>query len=254
MKISIISAFVLGGTMLLTAPLAYAGSSMGYHSGSTHSYSTIGETADCPPGTSRSGDGTCLMNRGGSLAMGSAPMTQSFRTYSGYSAQTYAPSASYSYSSTPLGSYQSQSSYVVDPYVTSTMSDAEADLRYGSGSISQTYTDGSNTIVPFTTTSASLTNYRVPGMGANEFLSPTKCPVSVYNPEGAQVLGCYQVSKPAPVRVSVPNYHDVRVVRPIIYVRYPVPTPLPMPMPVCGNAYGQAYGYHHNQWGRRCGW
>lgn len=107
------------------------------------------------------------------------------------------------------------------------MSDSEADYRYGSGSISQTYSDRSDTIVPFSTTSARPTNYRVPGMGANEFLSPINCPVSVYNPEGAQVLGCYQVSKPTPVRVTVPSYHRVQIIRPVIYARYPVPVAAP---------------------------
>lgn len=334
MKISVITAMALGGAMLSTAPAAYAGSSMGYHTGSSHSfgqigatadcpagtsrsgdgtclmnsgssmagahyggssyssgstittYSSVGATADCPPGSSRSGDGTCMMSSGGSLGMGSTSMGHTSRTYGGttggytpstshsssYSssssncpagstraadgvcmsntpATSYTGSSSYSYSSSPLNSYQGQSSYVVDNTVTSALSDSEADYRYGSGSISQTYTDGSNTIVPFTTTSATLSNYRVPGMGANEYLSATDCPVNVYNPGGAKVLGCYKVSKPAPVRVSVPNYHTVRVVRPIIYVRYPVPVAVPV-----HTGWHQTSYQHHNGWGHGGNW
>jgi hypothetical protein len=171
--------------------------------------------------------------------------------YIGSSSSNYSPSSSYSYSSTPLNSYRGQSSYVIDNTYSSTMSDSEADYRYGSGSISETYTDGSNTIVPFTTTSATLTNHRVAGMGMNEFLSPTNCPVNVYNPGGAQVLGCYQVSKPAPVRVSPPRYHTVRIVPQVIYVRYPVP--VPVALPTCRtNHWHSRYG---NNWPRaRCGW
>lgn len=266
-------------------------SSSNYSSGTSYAMSSsmLG-AANCPSGTSRSHDGTCLMFDGGSTYMGSSTPSYSSRTYSGSSTSTYTPStsysssygstgtcpagssrssdgvcmvsggsssytgsSSYSYSSTPLNSYRGQSSYSSNDTIT-VMSDSEADRRYGSGSISGPYTDGSNTIVPFTTTSTSVSNYRVPGMGANEFLSPTNCPVNVYNPGGAKVLGCYQVSKPAPVRVSVPNYHTVRVVRPIIYVRYPVPTPI-------YNTGVRACGAHHNwnthhaqRWSGRCGW
>jgi hypothetical protein len=168
---------------------------------------------------------------------------------SGNTITTYAsPSStsSYSYSSAPLGSYGGHSSYTSSGIV-GTMSDYEADMKYGSGSISGPYTDGSNTIIPFTTTTENLSNYRVSGMGANEFLTPTKCPVSVYNPEGAQVLGCYNVSKPAPVRVAVPSYHTVRVVRPVIYVRYPVP------VPTCGS--NNWYSRYGENWPRGgCRW
>jgi len=93
--------------------------------------------------------------------------------------------------------------------------------------------------VPFSTgDSAPLSsNYTVPGLGASESLSPTSCPVSVYNPTGAKVLGCYSVSRPK----TVTNY--TRVVRPVIYVRYPVPTPVPytvnVPYPVRVNGYGR---------------
>jgi len=94
--------------------------------------------------------------------------------------------------------------------------------------------------VPFTTSVSKISNYRVAGMGRDEFLSPTTCPVNVYNPGGHKVLGCYSVVKPVraakPVQVIRPvpqiRYQQVRVVRPIIYVRYPVPTLMPLPMPI----------------------
>ena len=226
-----------------TPSASYSSSARTYGGSSSSSYSSssYGRSSNCPAGSTRASDGVCMSN-GGSVS------------YSGSSSSSsYTPSSSYSYSSTPLNSYQGQSSYVINNTVSSSMSDQEADYRYGSGSISKTYTDGSNTIVPFTTTSASLSNYRVPGMGSNEFLSPTTCPVNVYNPGGAQVLGCYQVSKPAPVRVSVPSYHTVRVVRPVIYVRYPVPTPVYAPQSTCGGNYGWASRYGEG-WPGRCGW
>ena len=275
MKISFISALAFCGAAFLVAPAASAGP--GYHSGSSYS---IGETADCPPGTNRAGDGTCLMSRSSRSYMGSSGYVGSSyasgSTITSYASpmdtadcppgtsrsgdgtclmtsgsSVYMGSTSPSYSSTPLHSYRGQSSYVINNSYASTMSDSEADYRYGSGSISETYTDRSSTIVPFTTTSANLSSYRVPGMGANEFLSPTHCPVNVYNPEGVQVLGCYQVSKPAPVRLITPRYHTVRVVRPIVYVHYPVH--VPVAVPVCRNQHWHSrYG---ENWPRsRCGW
>jgi len=97
----------------------------------------------------------------------------------------------------------------------------------------------------------------VPGLGLNESLRPTTCPTAVHNPEGGQVLGCYNVVKP------VPQTTYYRVVRPIIYVRYPVPTPVVVPTyNRCSGAgfggYGHArYGHghshqaHHNGHGYR---
>ena len=89
--------------------------------------------------------------------------------------------------------------------------------------------------IPFTTTVSKISKHRVAGMAHDEFLSPTKCPVNVYNPGGHKVLGCYSVVKQAQKIKHVPqiHYQQVRVVRPIIYVRYPVPTPMPVPAPIC---------------------
>ena len=178
------------------------------------------------------------------------------------SSTRYSSTSSYS-SSAPLGSYGGHSSYSSHNSVPSysgtsySISDHEADMRYGSGSVSNSYTLGDDTIVPFTTTTASDSGFRVPGMGSNEFLSPTECPVSVYNPQGGKVLGCYSVSKPAPVKVhvpapvtvTVPTYRTVNVVRPIIYVRYPVPTPVAVP--IYSHQYN--YGYSHHRQYSACG-
>lgn len=64
------------------------------------------------------------------------------------------------------------------------------------------------------------------GLGHNERLHPTRCPVAVQNPQHHQVAGCYKVVKQwTPPQVHQPAPHRVyyRVVRPVIYVRYPVP-------------------------------
>jgi len=63
-----------------------------------------------------------------------------------------------------------------------------ASATYGSGSISQAYTAGGANVV------------------------------------GARVLGCYSIVKPRP---AVPVTNFVRVVRPIVYVRYAVPYAVP---------------------------
>ena len=59
--------------------------------------------------------------------------------------------------------------------------------------------------------------------------------MSIDNTTGARVLGCYSVSRPK----TVTNY--TRVVRPVVYVRYPVPTPVPytvnVPYPVRVNGF-----------------
>ena len=100
----------------------------------------------------------------------------------------------------------------------SIMSSAVADATYGTGSISSAYEGGNVQMFGF---SGSPTS--VPGLGAGEHLQATNCPVNVYNPTGARVLGCYDVVK------QVPQTNYVRVVRPVIYVRYPVATPIPVP-------------------------
>ena len=97
---------------------------------------------------------------------------------------------------------------------------------YGS-SYTSNYSSGQS-YVPFTTPSntsvRNMTNLSIPGLGANERLCTVDCPVNVYNPEGGKVLGCYEICKPAVQTITTYNY--VRVVRPIVYVHYPVPTPV----------------------------
>lgn len=116
-------------------------------------------------------------------------------------------------------------------------------------------------VVPFTTTVSKISNIRVAGMGSNEFLSPTTCPTNVYNPGGNKVLGCYSVVKPVQTVRQVQTvrpvpqirYQQVRVVRPIIYVRYPVPVPMPVPVcrtqTVCGGGCNSTtYSRYGNTW------
>ncbi len=97
------------------------------------------------------------------------------------------------------------------------------------------YSTGSNmSYVPFSSTGSMSGPLSISGLGANEYLNPTSCPVNVNGlGSGQQVLGCYNVMK----RTRTVNYHvaphRVQVVRPVIYVRYPVPTPVyTMPVPV----------------------
>lgn len=119
-----------------------------------------------------------------------------------------------------------QSSYGPSTYA-GELSQYEASARYGSGSISDTYSDGNVEMYGFSGT--------LPGLGQNESLQATNCPTAVYNPNGGRVLGCYNVVKPAPKT----TYY--RVVRPVIYVRYPVCStgcapvlpPPPPPRPCC---------------------
>lgn len=45
-------------------------------------------------------------------------------------------------------------------------------------------------------TVSEVTNFRLPGLNPDERLCKVKCPVSVENPEGGQVTGCYEICKP----------------------------------------------------------
>ena len=152
-----------------------------------------------------------------------------------------------SYMSSSYGSgsdYSSASSFSGNSFG-GVLSSAEADATYGTGSISSAYEGGNVQMFGF---SGSPTS--VPGLGAGEHLQATNCPVNVYNPTGARVLGCYDVVK------QVPQTNYVRVVRPVIYVRYPVATPIPVPYYVnqnvnpCGGTFASndsRYGGFNNQ-------
>lgn len=115
----------------------------------------------------------------------------------------------------------------------STMSSYQADATYGTGSISETYSD--NSFYGFSGSTDS-----VPGLGANESLQATNCPVGVYGTGEGQVLGCYNVVKP------VPQTTYYRVVRPVIYVRYPVPVAVPFTSPCLTVKQYSRYGDFYN--------
>ena len=141
-----------------------------------------------------------------------------------------------SFSSAP--SYSSSTSYSSGSSFGGVMSSGLADATSGTGSISSAYEGGDVELFGF---SGSTTS--VPGLGFNESLQSTNCPVNVFNPTGARVLGCYNVVK------QVPQTNYVRVVRPVIYVRYPVATPIPVPYYVnnaCG-AQNVVYSRYVNQ-------
>jgi len=121
----------------------------------------------------------------------------------------------------------------------------------GSSSISPLSSyNHSGQYVPFSSTQSTSGNITLPGLGANESLTPTSCPVNVNGLQSGQsVLGCYQVMKQTPqptVRYHVGAPNTVRVVRPIVYVRYPVPTPVfgvpyAVPTPVYHRGYNARY-------------
>ena len=190
----------------------------------------------------------------------SASPSYSTSTYTSAPSSTssYVPSSS-TYSASSVTSYSSASpSYSTSTYTTapsstssySIASPSYASSAYGSGSISQSYSDSNMQVIPFTSTAS------VPGLGANESLVPTSCPVNVYNPGGAKVLGCYSVSKPKPMPLPRVNY--TRVVRPVVYVRYPVPTPVPYIQDVYVGHYNYggcgAYTRYGAGYPGSCGW
>ena len=179
-------------------------------------------------------------NSGSNLAPLSS-WSGSSTTGSSFSTPSY--SSGSSYSSAP--SYSSSTSFSSGSSFGGVLSSAEADATYGTGSISSAYEGGNVQMFGF---SGSPTS--VPGLGAGEHLQATNCPVNVYNPTGARVLGCYDVVK------QVPQTNYVRVVRPVVYVRYPVATPIPVPYYVnqnvnpCGGTFasnGSRYGGFNNQ-------
>jgi hypothetical protein len=85
----------------------------------------------------------------------------------------------------------------------------------------------------------------MPGTGPGERLVRVNCPVSVDAPAGSKVLDCYTIEKTQYVQPA-PVTRAYQVVRPVIYVRYPVPVMVPN---ACGpiydapSRYGSSYGY-----------
>ncbi len=86
---------------------------------------------------------------------------------------------------------------------------------------------------------------RMPGLAADEYLCPTTCATSVDVPAGGRVLDCFSVCKkaaPAPVYRTVTQAYQV--VRPVVYVNYPVPVALPScPIYDAPSRYGSRYNY-----------
>jgi len=146
------------------------------------------------------------------------------------------------YSTVGSNSYDAGSTrYTPSTSYTTTMSSTQADASYGSGSISQTYSDSS-------TYSFSGSTASVQGLGYNESLQATNCPVNVYGSGEGTVVGCYNVVKP------VPQTSYYRVVRPVVYVRYPVPVAVPYASPCNTVEHFSRYGDFHTGGPRpRCG-
>lgn len=179
--------------------------------------------------------------------------------YSSATSYQSAPlSSTSSYTASPSYSYSSSSSYAADPMYntaysygtsntyTGTVSSSYADANYGTGSISNAYSGSDVELYGFSGSTSS-----VQGLGAGESLQATSCPVNVYNPGGGKVLGCYNVVKP------VPQTTYYRVVRPVIYVRYPVPVAVPYysgcTVVTHTSRYGDRWGAGYGGYGRRCG-
>lgn len=101
--------------------------------------------------------------------------------------------------------------------------------------------------VPQALSYAPLSPTVISGLGHNEGLRPTTCPVAVHNPDGGRVLGCYNVVRRVAQPVTKTTYY--RVVRPIVYVRYPVPVPV-CRVSTCGNP----HHHHHHHGGSRYGY
>lgn len=171
-------------------------------------------------------DGTYCQSSSSSLAPLGSWTASSGHTYS--TGSSYSSGSNYNSGSTRYVSTQSYPSHA-----------------YPSGSISQSYTDSSIQTYGFSGSTSGL-----PGLGANESLRATNCPTNVYNPEGGTVLGCYNVVKP----VAQTSYY--RIVRPVIYVRYPVPVAVPYYSGCTVVTHTSRYGghaHHGHHYGRRCG-
>lgn len=179
-----------------------------------------------------------------------ASTPQPISSWTGASSSYATPSYSGSYSSASTYSEPSYSSsyaapsYAGSSYSTSSysqMSSYEADSTYGTGSISESY--AAPMTQSFTGSPSSVS-----GLGYNESLQATNCPVNVHGTGEGQVIGCYNVVKP------VPQTTYRRVVRPVIYVRYPVPVAVPYTSP-CNTVkhYSRYGGFGANRGRRSCG-
>lgn len=101
--------------------------------------------------------------------------------------------------------------------------------------------------------STTSTNNRMAGLAPDEYLCPTTCPTSVNVPVGGRVLDCFNVCKKTPPAPVYQTYTQAyQVVRPIVYVRYPVPVmlppriiPAPCPIYEADSRYGSDYYGRH---------
>lgn len=167
----------------------------------------------------------------------------SYETAPSYSTSSYSTAPSSSYYTDPM--YNTAYSYGTSNSYAGTVSSSYADATYGTGSISNAYTGSNVELFGFSGSTSS-----VAGLGAGESLQATSCPVSVHNPSGGKVLGCYNVVKP------VPQTTYYRVVRPVVYVRYPVPVAVPYysgcSVVTHTSRYGDRWGNRGFGQGRRC--
>ena len=195
-------------------------------------------------------NGTYCTSGSSTLPPLSSWSASSYETAPSYSTSSYTTSPSYNYSSSSSYSasptHNSAYSYGTSNTYTGSVSSSYADATYGTGSISNAYEGSDVELFGF---SGSTTS--VAGLGAGESLQATSCPVSVHNPDGGKVLGCYNVVKP------VPQTTYYRVVRPVVYVRYPVPVAVPYysgcTVVTHESRYGNRWGAGNRGFGRTCG-
>lgn len=155
-------------------------------------------------------------------------------TYCGQNAASTLPPLS-SWSGSTGASYSlngTSSRYSPSTAYTTTMSSSDAAASYGTGSISSSYSSYDTYGFSGSTSSVSL--------GANESLQSTSCPSTVTETSQGRVLGCYSAVK------QVPQTSYYRVVRPIIYVRYPVPVAVPYTSPCLTVKHYSRYGTWHS--------
>ena len=70
------------------------------------------------------------------------------------------------------------------------------DCKISSESVSKTHPGFTPEMPTASITVSEVSDVRLEGLNPNERLCPVKCPVSVENPEGGQVTGCYEICRP----------------------------------------------------------
>ncbi|WP_189499329.1 hypothetical protein [Algimonas arctica] len=162
------------------------------------------------------------------------PVTTHYPSATSYSGASAYAGATSSGGTSSASSYASASAYANGTTSqASAYASASASASSGTSASAHATSYASTSQAPVVTSTYQGHQYRYEGfsgnyggLGHNERLHPTSCPVAVHNPQAHQVTGCYKVVKQwTPPHVQRPAPHRVyyRVVRPIIYVRYPVP-------------------------------